>query len=200
VWEVCRSDDEDEAALHNGGGSLVALSFVLAAAQSGAANPVSFHLWTFILQAINVLVVLGGLYVLLFRPLGAIMAKREEYVENTLSNAASARTEAERLLAEYQARMKSVEEEAQTLLDNAARAAEEYERKRKSEADAEYEQMIAKAKIEIEAERQKALAAIRDEVGTLVVLAAGRLIGRVINEEDHRELVRDFVTKVSESR
>ena len=58
--------------------------------------------------------------------------------------------------------------------------------------------MIAKAKEEIAAEREKALAAIRDEVATLAVLAAGKVIGRAINKEDHEALIQEFVSKAGE--
>lgn len=177
----------------------MALSFVLAsAAGEASANPVSFDLWTFIFQALNVLIVLGGLYVFLFKPVAAIIAKREEYVESSLTHAADARAEAEKLLAEYQEQMRSARREAQELLEKSARDAQEYERKRRSEADLQYEQMVAKAKSDIETERQRALAAIRDEVANLAVLTAEKVLGRAINEADQRALAHDFVAKVGE--
>jgi F-type H+-transporting ATPase subunit b len=180
----------------------MALSFVLAsaAAETGAANPISFDLWTFIFQALNVLLVLGGLYVLLFKPLATIIAKREEYVENSLSQASSARAEAEKLLAEYQAQMRNAHKEAQEFVEKSARDVQTYERQRRAEADSEYEKMLAKATRDIETERQKALASIRDEVATLVVMAASKVLGRTINEADHRDLIQEFVTKVGETQ
>ena len=62
------------------------VNLVFAAAEPGvAANPVSFDLWTLIFQSINVLVVMGVLYFLLFKPVAGIMKKREEFVENQLA-------------------------------------------------------------------------------------------------------------------
>ena len=83
------------------------VNLVFAAAEPGVANPVSFDLWTLIFQSINVLVVMGVLYFLLFKPVAGIMQKREEFVENQLAHAATSREEAERLLAEYQAQIKN---------------------------------------------------------------------------------------------
>jgi len=174
------------------------VNVVFAAAEGAAANPVSFDLWTLIFQSLNVLVVMGVLYFLLFKPVAGIMQKREEFVENTLAHAAQSKEEAERLLAEYQAQLSKAKSEAQQIIDQATREAEEYSRKRREEADQEAQELIAKAKAEIAAEREKALNAIRDEVATLAVLAAGKVIGRAINKEDHEALIREFVSKAGE--
>ena len=154
------------------------VNLVFAAAEPGAvSNPVSFDLWTLIFQSINVLVVMGVLYFLLFKPVAGIMQKREEFVENTLAHAAAEKEEAARLLAQYREQINTAKSEAQAIVEKATRDAEEYSRKRREEADQEAQAMIAKAKEEIAAEREKALAAIRDEVATLAVLAAGKVIG-----------------------
>jgi F-type H+-transporting ATPase subunit b len=175
----------------------MSLSLVLAAA-AATESPITVHLWTFIFQAINVLVVLGVLYWLLFRPLGSLMAKREQYVEDTLSEAAEKHAEAEKTLAQYEEQLKDVRSEAQAILDKSIREAEEYESRRRREAEAHYEEMIAKAKSDIEAERQRVLSDMRDEVVELALLAAGKVLGRAITEQDHRELARDFVRKMGE--
>lgn len=177
---------------------LVNLVFAAAAEGAAPANPVSFDFWTLLWQSLNVLIVMGVLYYMLFRPVAGIMKRREEFVEESLSSAASARKEAEELLAQYKARLDQARAEAQQIVEKAAREAEEYGRKRREEADAEAQAMIEKAKAEIEAEREKALSAIRDEMATLAVLAASKVIGRAIQKEDHERLVQEFVAKVGE--
>lgn len=175
------------------------VNLVFAAAEPGAAaNPVSFDVWTLIFQSINVLVVMGVLYYMLFKPISGIMKKREEFVENTLAHAAASKEEAERLLAEYQRQIQGAQAEAQKIIETAAAQAEEYSRKRRAEADQEAQAMIEKAKEEINQERERALAAIRDEVASLAVLAASKVIGRAITPEDHEALIREFVAKVGE--
>lgn len=171
---------------------------VFAAAEGGAANPVSFDVWTLIFQSLNVLVVMGVLYFMLFKPVAGIMKKREEFVENSLAHAAQSKQEAERLLAEYQAQLRGARDEAQQIIEKATRDAEEYSRKRREEADQEAQAMLEKAKTEIALEREKALSAIREEVATLAVLAASKVIGRALNQEDHEALIRDFVSKAGE--
>lgn len=178
----------------------MAFSFVLATAagEAGTANPISLDVWTFVLQAINILVVMGGLYLLLFRPVVGIMAKREAYVESSLDSAANSRSEAEKLLAEYQELLRTAHRQAQEIIEKSTLEAQEYEQRRKSEVEAHIEQMMTKARHDIEVERQQALAALRDEMSGLAVLAAETVLRRAINEADHKELIKDFVAKVGE--
>lgn len=175
---------------------LVNLTF--AAAAGGAANPVSIDWWTLIFQSFNLLVVMGGLYFLLFKPVAQIMRRREEMIEGQLSHAASAKDEADKLLSEYRAQLQEAKAEARGIVEKAVKDAEEYGRARRAEADAEAQAVLEKAKKDIQRERELALAAIRDEAAALAVAAASKVLGREITQEDHEALVRDFVNKAGE--
>ncbi|HHW09628.1 MAG TPA: F0F1 ATP synthase subunit B [Firmicutes bacterium] len=171
-----------------------------AAAAQAAANPISFHLWTFIFQVINVLVVMFVLYKLLFKPLSRIMAQREQHVNDSLDQAEADRRKAGQLLAEYQKKIDEIERETERMLAKATKEAEEYRRSRRLAADEEYQKMIDQARRDIEAERERAVAAIRKEMAALAVMAAGKVIEKSLNEEDHRRLVDDIIVKVGETQ
>jgi len=173
-------------------------NLTLAAAAGGAANPISVDWWTLILQSFNLLIVMGGLYILLFKPVAEIMRRREETIEGQLAHAASAKEEADKLLAEYRSQLQQARAEAREIVEKAIRDAEEYGRQRRAEADREAQSILEKAKKDIERERELALAAIRDEVATLAIAAASKVLGRAIRKEDHEALIRDFVNKAGE--
>lgn len=164
------------------------------------ASPIELNLWTFVFQAVNVLLVMAVLYKFLYQPISSIIAKREETIESSLQKAVSIREEAERLLAEYKGRLDQAAQEAQDVIDRANRAAEESRRQTVSEAQEEATRTLEKAKREIAAEREKALSAIRDEVATLAILAAGKAIGKALTAEDHKRLVSEFVAQVPQAR
>ncbi len=171
---------------------------LVVAAGEAQANPISFHLWTFFFQAINVLIVLGVLTKLLFRPISKLMAERERFVDDSLAHAESARNEADKLLQEYREKMRSAQTEAEKMLAQAAHTAEEYKRSRAAAAEAEYEQLLTRARQEIAAEREQALAVLRNEVAGLAIMAAGKVTGKTLLEEDHRRLVAEFAAKAGE--
>ena len=174
----------------------MSLCFVFAAA-AASDNPISVHLWTFILQSVNLVVFVGVLYWLLFRPLSDIMARREEKVERTVAEAAKKRTEAEALLREYEEQVQEAHRKAEKMLESSAAAAREMAEGRRRGAQAEYEQMIAQAKSDLERERQQAIADMRGEVADLALQAAGRVLGRSLGEQEHRQLARDLAAKAS---
>ncbi len=172
----------------------------LAAEAGGAAGPVSIDLWTFIFQSINIFIVLFVLARFLFKPIGEIIQRRETYVQESLDAARQAREEAERLRQEYEARLREAQQEAQSIIERATKAAEAREQAILAEAQAEAERLRNKAVAEINAQREQALAAIRDQVADLIVLAAGRVLERAIEDRDHRRLAEEFAAKVGELR
>ena len=172
----------------------------LAAEAGGAAGPVSIDLWTFIFQSINIFIVLFVLARFLFKPVGEIIRRREEYVNESLESARRAREEAERLRQEYEGRVREAQREAQAIIEQATKAAEARSQAILAEAQAEAERTRAKALAEINAERERALAEIRDQVADLIVLAAGQVLGRAIEDRDHRRLAEEFAAKVGELR
>ena len=160
-------------------------------------SPISAHVWTLIQQAINVLVVLLVLHHFLFKPLHQLMENRTRFVEQSLAEAKSQKEEAAELLAKYQEQLRNAQAEAREIVNAATREAEELARRRRQETEAETQALIARAKAEIENERRRALASIRDEVATLTLMVAERVIGRELNQEDHRRLVQDMLADVN---
>jgi F-type H+-transporting ATPase subunit b len=53
-----------------------------------------------------------------------------------------------------------------------------------------------KAQEEIQREKEQALADIRNEVASLAILAAGRVLGKTMTVEEHRELVDKYIQEV----
>ena len=99
------------------------LTFVVhAAAEGEAVNPLSFDLWTFLFQLINVAIVLVALYYMLFRPLGNMIRAREEKVARTLDEASDARERAAELEARYDQKLKEAQREIQRMMEEAQQA------------------------------------------------------------------------------
>ncbi|BCV23030.1 F0F1 ATP synthase subunit B [Moorella sp. Hama-1] len=156
----------------------------------------NFNPWTFLFQAINLLVVMGLLYVFLYKPLGKILADREARIEGNLNDAAAAREKAENILAEYRQQLQGARQEAQTILDRAAKMAEETRTEIINRAREEAERTLEQARGEIEGEKSKALAAIRSEAASLAVLAASKVLERSLTPDDQERLAREALAEV----
>lgn len=157
-----------------------------------------FSFSTFILQTINLLVVMGILYLLLYKPVTQVLIEREQKIEGSLRDAAQAREEAEAALAKYQEQLKGARQEAQEIVDRATKMGEEMKQEIIAKAKEEAEKTLERAKTEIQGEKAKALTEIRGEIATLAVLAAGKVIDKSLTKEDHEKLISDFLEEVGE--
>lgn len=164
----------------------------------GVLQALNFNLWSFLIQALDLLVVLGVLYLLLYKPLGQIMAQREQKIATTLAEANTAKEKAEALLAEYQDKLKAARQEAQEIVEQARVLSEKAGAEILADAKAQAERTLEAARREIEAEKIKAVAEIREQAATLAVLAAGKVIERTLTDADHERLARKFVREVEQ--
>ncbi len=176
----------------------VVSGLVTMAAEEGGVNLLNFNPLTFAAQALNVLVVMVALYYLLFRPLGDAIARREQFVSESLDGARRARDEAERLKREMEATLEQARRRAQEELQRSLESAEQERARRLKQADEEARRMVEQARNEIRAEREQALAAIREEAASLAVMVASRLLQRSISDDDQHRLAREFVRQVGE--
>jgi F-type H+-transporting ATPase subunit b len=156
----------------------------------------SFEPASFLLQAINVLVILLLLYKFLWKPLTQTMANREEKITGDLREAASAKEQAEEMLASYQQKIEKANQEGQVILERATKMAEGTRSEMIAQAKEEAARVVEQARVEIEKEKRKALAAIRNQAADLVVVTTGKVLARTLSSGDHEHLVREALTEV----
>lgn len=157
----------------------------------------AFNVWSLLFQIVNLLIIFVLLKKLMYQPVLDVLQKREDFVESSLSEAASTKQEAEEILAKYRRMMESADQKSANIIAEANKKAEAILKERTEDADKKYEQMIAEAKVQIKKEKEHALAEIRDEIADLAVHAAGKLIGRVLTTTDHERIVKECVDEVS---
>ncbi len=153
-------------------------------------------LLTFLLQTVNVLIVLGGLYLILWKPLSKTIKSRGEKIEGDLKEAASAREKADELLASYQLQLNEAHQEAQAILQRAAEMAEVTRSELVAQAKVEAGRALEQARLEIEKEKRSAVAAIRSQAAELVVMATGKVLARTLTSEDQEHLLQDALAEV----
>ena len=59
--------------------------------------------------------------------------------------------------------------------------------------------MAAKAEADIAQERKKAVNEVKDEIGGIAMEIASKVVEREIREEDHRDLIDEFIKNVGEA-
>ncbi|MTD30839.1 F0F1 ATP synthase subunit B [Planomicrobium sp. YIM 101495] len=131
-------------------------------------------------------------------PLMGVMQQREELIASEIEAAENSRQESHKLLEEQRAILKDASTQAQQIVENAKKQGEVSREDIITTARAEAGRMKDAAVQEIANEREKAIAAVRDEVVALSLLAASKVLDKEISEEENRQLINETIAKAGE--
>jgi len=131
-----------------------------------------------------------------FGPLQKAIDERRRKVQDSIEASEEARDEAFRLLNEYKKTLASVRTEADQILERAHTAGEQAKAELMQEAHDQATRAIERAHEEIERDTQAAVARLRGEVADLTMLAAGKVIGRSLTDEEHKRLIDEALEEI----
>ena len=124
------------------------------------------------------------------------MEARSEKIQGDLDAADTARSEAEGLRAEYDAKLSEAQAEAGRILEAARSEAEQVRQDRIAAIEPEIEVKRAQADADIEAAKARALADVRSQVTSLAVGAAEQVVRSSLDEAAYARLVDDYIESV----
>lgn len=160
---------------------------------------VGIDTWTLIFTWVNLLVLFLLIKKFLFQPVKKILDRRETEVREMYDKAESANNTAAALQTEYQEKLSDVEHEAREIVEAARRRASVQSREIVGEARGKAADILQKANIRIESERRNAVNEIKNELSSLAVDIAGKVIEKDIDEKDHEKLVKEFIDGIGEA-
>lgn len=162
----------------------------------------SFSWTTFALQAVNFLVLVWLLKRFLFKPVGAIVAKRKTEIARAQAEAESARHSAEQARKEFESRQAQIEAGRQGILDQARAQLADERSKMIEAARADMEKLKAAAVKQVEEDQDNVARQMFDRSIQIAIGLARRLLqpfaasgleelflGRVIDHLDHLSAV-----------
>ncbi|MCC8138562.1 MAG: F0F1 ATP synthase subunit B [Clostridiales bacterium] len=162
-------------------------------------NLVGLVPWTFVAQICNLFIQMYLIKRFLFKPINAIIEKRKAAADAEISEATRAKEEALAMKADYEQSMLEAKTKANDILTTAQKTATVQSEEILRDASRQAASIKAKAESDIEQEKRKAVNEIKDEIGSMAVEIAGRVIEREVSEEDHEKLIDEFIASVGES-
>lgn len=170
-----------------------------AAAEAGEkpslfAGDVGSAIWTLAIF-LALLFVLGKFA---WNPILNALQQREDFIRDALAKAKDDRDAAEAKLAEYEGILAKARAEATALVEEGRRDAEVLRARIEREARAERDAELARAKREIGIAKQTAVKELYDVSGRLATDIAGRIIGRELAPEDHRQLIEASIAEIGQ--
>jgi len=133
-------------------------------------------------------------------PIMNMMEEREKYVANEIETAEQIRKDAEKSAKEAADQLKQTRQEAQAIIEETRSAAVRQEESIIEAARKEAEQLKAAAKADIENEKEKAIQALQDQVASLSVLIASKVIEKELSAQDQEQLINDYIQEIGEER
>ncbi len=136
---------------------------------------------------------------LLFNPVRDMLQKRQDKIKDELDNAAKDMADAKTLKADYEAKLKDIDKEAEMILSEARKKALANENKIVAQAKEEAARIIERANVEAELEKKKAADEVKREMVVLASLMAGKVVNASINTTVQDSLIEETLNEMGES-
>lgn len=133
--------------------------------------PLNIDWQQILLHWMNLVILTGGLYFLLYKPVKQFMEKREAYYRSLDEQAAGKLREAEELKAAYQAKLDGAEEEIRQTRAKAQAAVQQSVEEQMAQA----KQIVAKAQAEAASSRERIIKDSQRELRELTAAAVKKL-------------------------
>ncbi|MBV5121863.1 F0F1 ATP synthase subunit B [Bacillus halotolerans] len=160
----------------------------------------SFNGGDILFQLLAMLILLALLKKYALGPLLNIMKQREDHIAGEITSAEEKNEEAQQLIDEQRAMLKEARQESQTLIENAKKLGENQKEEIIQAARAESERLKEAARTEIVKEKEQAVSALREQVASLSVMIASKVIEKELDEQAQEKLIQDYLKEVGESR
>ena len=140
--------------------------------------PLNIDWQQILLHFFNFSILVGGLYLLLFKPVKSFMAKREKHYADMESAAVAREKDTEELKAEMAKREAAFDTELEEKRAAAAKEAEAFAQQQRDAAKAQADRILSDAKSAAENERQKIVAEANHEAVAIAEEAMEKLLAK----------------------
>lgn len=151
-----------------------------------------------VLLAIAVFVMFVLLSYLLFNPVRELLKKRQDKIRDDLDAAVQDKRDAAALRQDYQAKLRDIEKEAETILSDARYRALQNEAKILEEAKEEANRIIERANGRIELERRRAADDMKREMIQIASLMAQKALSASVTAQIQNALVEDALKEIGD--
>jgi F-type H+-transporting ATPase subunit b len=151
---------------------------------------------TLLIQFLNFFVLVAILAKFAYKPILKTLEDRKNKIASDLDNAETARKAAEQLKADYQEQIKNAHAEAQAIIDKAIKQADKEAQAQLASVRAQITREKEVAQAEIANEREAAIREMRNQVVTLSMAGAEKLLKKNMDTEMNQKLIADFIDKI----
>jgi len=166
--------------------------------QPEGTTPAFWNLYAIGWSAVNFLILLALMYKFAYGPINNMLEQRTNAIEGSLKHAEEVKLEVEQMRKETASNLAESRKEAQEIVARATKAADESKNEIIAKAKEESTLIKNKATAEIQAATEQAKLELKDAAVSLAILAAEKVLNRAINDDDHKNLAKQFVNEAGD--
>lgn len=151
---------------------------------------------TLLVQFINFFILVAILAKFAFKPLVGVMEARRKKIEGDLANAQATLDSAETTKKEYEAQLANARKEAQAIVEKAAQLAERNTQAQIKELKEQLVREKEEARNEIAREQAKAMEKMREDMISLSMAIAGKIVAKNMDSQANVDLVKEAIEKL----
>ncbi len=159
---------------------------------------VSFNLWQVLISLANLTILYLGLKKFLYKPVKAVLENRKAAIAKDYADAEEARSSANAARDEYAAKLATANATADEIIHDATTVANRRGEKIVAEAHQKAEEIVRQGELEASMEKKKAMESIRRDITDVSAAMTEKLLKREMNENDHRNMIDEFLKGVGE--
>lgn len=157
---------------------------------------ISLNIWHIVATIGNLLILTWILKKFLWKPVTNMLEQRKREVDCIYQEAEDAKRVAEQDRLEYRAKLDGADEEAAEIVRAATARADRLSESIIDDAKSKASDTLRRAEAEIELEKKRAMNELKDEISSISMQIAENVVGREMNEDDHRELIDSFIDEL----
>lgn len=131
------------------------------------------------------------------KPLLGLMEEREKRINDQIDSAEKRSKEAEQFAQEQRKALEEARLEAQQIIEQARKMSEQQGQEIIEQARENAERVKNSALADIQREKEQAVAALREQVASLSVLIATKVIEKELDEKEQEKLIQEYLKDVS---
>jgi F-type H+-transporting ATPase subunit b len=142
-----------------------------------------------ITQIVTFIILLIILRFVAYKPIMRMLDERSRRVRESMDQADALKEQSAQAEEQVKKQLEEASREGQERLARAVKAGEDVRQRAQEDAKKEAESLLSRARAEIQRERDDAISEVRREFADLTVLAAGKVIEKSLDKEEHRDLI-----------
>lgn len=164
----------------------------------GFENFIGLNPWTALFMLCNLVLVFLVFKKFLFKPVQKMIDDRQKEIDDLYAEGEQKRLEAEKLHEDYAAQLANARVETQKMLRDANTEASQQREEILREAKADAAALKEKAAADIALEKKKARNDVKDEIGSMAIEIAEKVVGKELNAKDQSALIEDFIRSMGD--